>query len=58
MLGKIIDINTTEAFVNLLDGTTIDIGVSRIPPKSKIGDTIDIPVSSTQFINDKLTGFF
>jgi len=42
MFGKIIDMNNTDAFVNFLNGTTINVSVSRLPRNSKLGDTVDL----------------
>lgn len=59
MLGKIIDINNTGAFIDLIDGTTIDISINRIPPNSKVGDTINVDMNkSLNMINDKMIDFF
>lgn len=44
MFGKIIDMNKTDAFLNFLDGTTIDVSISRLPKNSKIGDTVDLNI--------------
>lgn len=58
MNGRIIDMNNTDAFVTFDDGTTMDIGVSHLPPHSKVGDTINIEFSTTKMTNDKLTNIF
>ncbi|MCJ7689742.1 MAG: hypothetical protein MUO60_10560 [Clostridiaceae bacterium] len=59
MFGKIIDMNNTDAFINFLDGTTMDISVARLPKNSKIGDTIDLNIgTSTNMRNDKMENFF
>ncbi|MBA5851431.1 hypothetical protein H2684_08945 [Clostridium sp. cel8] len=42
MIGKIIDINNTEAIVALRDGKTINIAVSNLPCNAKIGDKLNI----------------
>ena len=44
MFGKIIDMNSTDAFVNFLDGTTMDVSISRLPKNSKIGDSVDLNI--------------
>ncbi|MPQ29930.1 hypothetical protein E4V42_00530 [Clostridium estertheticum] len=49
MFGKIIDMNSTDAFINFQDGTTIDVSITRLPRNSKIGDTIDL--DNSNFIN-------
>ena len=46
MFGKIIDMDNTDAFVNFLDGTTMDISISRLPKNSKIGDSVDLNMTS------------
>ena len=56
--GKIIDMNKTDAFVTFDDGTTMDIGVSHLPPHSKVGDTVNIEFNTTKMTNDKLTNIF
>ncbi len=58
MIGKIIDMNNTDAFINFLDGTTMDVSNARLPKNSKIGDTVDInTVSPTNMLNDKIEYF-
>lgn len=42
MHGKIIDMNKTDAFINFENGTTMDIGLSHLPSKCKVGDTVNI----------------
>ena len=58
MLGRVIDMDGTDAFITFQDGTTVDINLSRLPTKVKIGETIDIPVNSSQLKNDKLNNLF
>ncbi|MFD3158469.1 hypothetical protein ACFIJ5_16710 [Haloimpatiens sp. FM7330] len=58
MLGTILDINKTDAFINLQDGTTMDISISKLPRNSKIGDTINIPIDTPTSINNKSIKFF
>lgn len=69
MKGKILDLNETNAFVSLNDGSTINLSSSAIPKNSKVGDMVDIPFSTLSSLsdnvfthdtlsNDKLTGFF
>lgn len=58
MIAKIVDINFTDAFVSLLDGSIIDIGIPHIPPGAKIGDTINVELGSTRMINHRLVDFF
>ena len=59
MLGKIIDMNNTDAFINFLDGTTMDVSNSRLPKNSKVGDTVDLNMGSpTNMTNDKMVDFF
>jgi hypothetical protein len=58
MIGKILDMNITDAFISFQDGTTVDIGVAHLPPGSKVGDTINIDPMSTRMTNDKLIDFF
>lgn len=49
MFGKIIDMNSTDAFINFQDGTTIDVSITRLPRNSKTGDIIDL--ESSNFTN-------
>jgi len=58
MLGKIIDMDRTDAFITFEDGTTMDISLSRLPTPIKIGETIDIPINTSQLKNDKMNDFF
>ena len=59
MFGKIIDIDNTDAFVNFLDGTTMDVSVARLPKGSKVGDTVDLNIAApTNMSNDKMIEFF
>jgi hypothetical protein len=59
MFGKIIDMNSTDAFITFLDGTTMDVSIARLPKNSKVGDSVDFnigaPVSMT---NDKMQNLF
>jgi hypothetical protein len=61
--------NKTDAFISLEDGTTIDLSVSRLSQNVKVGDTIDVPISIRNSIDnsafshdkansDKLIDFF
>lgn len=59
MLGKIIDINNTDAFVDLIDGTTIDVSINRLPSNSRVGDKVDINMTKPlNMLNDKMIDFF
>lgn len=58
MLGRVIDMDGTDAFITFQDGTTIDINLSRLPNKVKVGETIDIPWETSQLKNDKLNNLF
>lgn len=51
MIGKIIDINLSEAFVNFNDGRMVNIVVNQLPPGSKIGDTVNIQTGSIGAVN-------
>lgn len=56
MYGRIIDMNSTDAYISFEDGTTMYVGKSHIPKNYKVGDRVDINVtnSATIMINDKL----
>ena len=58
MIGKIIDMDRTDAFITFEDGTTMDISLSRLPTPIKIGETVDIPINSSSLQNDKMNNFF
>lgn len=58
MFGKIIDMDNTDAFINFLDGTTMDISIARLPKDSKIGDSVDINIGTSNLLNDKMESFF
>ncbi|NMM61603.1 hypothetical protein HBE96_02615 [Clostridium sp. P21] len=58
MIGKIIDMSFTDAFISFEDGTTLDIGISSLPPNCKIGDTINFNPKNIELKNDKLINLF
>ena len=58
MIGKIIDMDRTDAFITFEDGTTMDISLSRLPTPLKIGETVDIPVNTSPLKNDTMNNFF
>ncbi|MGH4052501.1 MAG: hypothetical protein ACREVX_14430 [Clostridium sp.] len=59
MYGKIIDMNNTDAFVNFLNGTTVNVSVSRLPKNSKLGDTVDLNNESpSSMIKNSMINFF
>jgi hypothetical protein len=58
LLGKILDMNNTDAFVTFDDGTTADIGVSHLPKGAKVGDSVNIERDPLKITNDKLVDFF
>lgn len=58
MFGKIIDMDNTDAFINFLDGTTMDVSIARLPKDSKIGDSVDINIGTSNLLNDKMESFF
>ncbi len=58
MLGKIIDMDRTDAFVIFEDGTTMDISLSRLPHLVRIGETVDIPITTSNIRNDRMDNFF
>jgi hypothetical protein len=58
MIGKIIDMNFTDAFINFEDGTTMDIGISHLPIDSKVGDRINLDPKAIRMKNDKLIDLF
>jgi hypothetical protein len=58
MLAKIIDMNFTDAFVSLLDGSITDIDVTHLPSGSKVGDTVNVEPNATRVTNHKILDFF
>jgi len=59
MLGKIIDINNTDAFIEFIDGNTMDVSINRLPSGSKVGDNVDINMQKPlNMMNDKMIDFF
>ena len=58
MLGKVLDMNFTEAFINFQDGTTKDIGLSKLPKGTQIGDTVNVEPIPLRLSNHKLVDFF
>lgn len=58
MKGRIIDMNSTDAFVSFDDGTTMDIGVARLPHHAVVGDIVNIDFDTYKNSNDKLEDFF
>ncbi|MCI1944921.1 hypothetical protein [Clostridium luticellarii] len=54
MIGKIIDLNVTDALVSFKDGSIADISISHLPYSAKIGDTVNINPDSMFMANDKL----
>jgi len=58
MLGKIIDMNNTDAFVTFDDGTTMNIGVAHLKKGVSIGDTVHINPGEQKIINEKLVDYF
>jgi len=58
VLGRIIDMNKTDAFVSFDDDTTMDIGISHLPPNSKVGDVVNIEFNTTKMTNDTHTNIF
>ncbi|MFT5873953.1 MAG: hypothetical protein ACI8WT_002913 [Clostridium sp.] len=58
MFGKIIDMSNTDAFINFLDGTSINVSLARLPKNSKIGDSIDLNIDApTSMLNDSMINF-
>ncbi|MCT8975728.1 DUF3006 domain-containing protein [Clostridium sp. CX1] len=51
MLGKIIDINLSDASVNFHDGRTINIDIYQLPAGVRVGDTVNIQTGSMRMVN-------
>ncbi|MCA1073813.1 hypothetical protein K9O30_08760 [Clostridium bowmanii] len=59
MFGKIIDMDSTDAFINFLDGTTMDVSITRLPKNSKVGDSVDFNIGAPiNMTNDKMESLF
>lgn len=58
MIGKVIDMNHTEAFVSFDNGTTTGVSKFSLPQNVKIGDSVNIDPNVTRLTNDKLVDFF
>ena len=56
MFGKIIDMDNTDAFINFLDGTTMDVSIARLPKNSKIGDSVDFDIGAPISMTNDITG--
>ena len=56
MFGKIIDMDSTDAFINFLDGTTMDVSIARLPKNSKIGDSVDFNLGAPISMTNDTTG--
>lgn len=53
MVGKIIDMSNTEAFILLNDGNTIAISLSNLPRTLKVGTSINVnSISSEKLMNN------
>ncbi|WP_291579970.1 hypothetical protein [Clostridium sp. UBA6640] len=58
MFGKVIDMNSADAFVELTDGITINVAVSKLPNHIKVGDKVAISFSnSSTMLNNKIADF-
>lgn len=53
MLGRIIDMDATDAYISFEDGTTLDIGFAHIPKNSEVGDSVNIELNTTKMIIPK-----
>ncbi len=59
MIGRLIDKNNLEAFVEFIDGSTYCITLDKIPTNSKVGDVVNINSSiPTNVQNRKTIDFF
>lgn len=58
MLGKVIDINMTDAYISFQDGTTKNISLSNLPKGTVIGDSVNMDPGIIRLNNSKLMDFF
>ena len=57
MLGIVIDLDATDAFVDFQDGSTIDVSLTHLPSSIKRGDTVEIEDNLTNKINNAIDYF-
>ncbi|WP_125154586.1 hypothetical protein [Clostridium rectalis] len=57
MIGRIIDMDNSEAFLNLDNGTTVGISKFSLPKNTKIGDTINVNPNLTCLCNHSMNSF-
>ncbi len=58
MLGKVIDINVTDAFISFDDGTTKIVSMLNLPRGTHVGDEVYIDPVLPRLNNSKLMDFF
>lgn len=58
MLGKVIDISNTDAYIAFDDGTTKSISISTLPKGTSIGDNVNMDPGIIRLNNSKLMDFF
>jgi hypothetical protein len=51
MLGTVIDVYNSEAYIALQDGRNICVGLAHLPSRVKAGSTINFEPSALQMIN-------
>jgi hypothetical protein len=54
MLGIVIDLDATDAFVDFQDGSTIDVSLTHLPSNIRIGDTVEIEYNLTNRMNNAI----
>lgn len=58
MIGKVIDINITDAYITFEDGTTKYVSLSNLPRGTAIGDSVNTDPGLIRLNNSKLMDFF
>lgn len=58
LLGKIMGIDKTYAFISLEDGSTVDINKAYLPIESKIGDKVNIQPDINKIKNNTIPEIF
>lgn len=59
MIGRLIDKNNMEAFIEFIDGNTYCVTLDKIPTNSKVGDMVNVNSSIPTIVqNRKIIDFF
>lgn len=50
LFGLIVDLNETDAFVEVCDGMIINTSINNLPKHSSVGDKVKLPSSSKDIL--------